>query len=68
MNQDALGYLRDAVERLPLHPAAVSEAVVTVERARREARGNVNPQLIVAGLVARLQQVLLASPLVGQSS
>jgi DNA polymerase-3 subunit delta' len=68
MNQDALGYLRDAVERLPLHPAAVSEAVATVERARREARGNVNPQLIVAGLVARLQQVLLASPLVGQSS
>lgn len=68
VNQDALGYLRDAVERLPLHPAAVSEAVATVERARREARGNVNPQLIVAGLVARLQQVLLASPLVGQSS
>lgn len=65
VNADALKYLQDAARSRQLHPAAVSEAVASVEEARREARGNVNPQLIVAGLVGRLQRALLASPLVG---
>ncbi len=68
VNEDAGEYLRKAVEELGLHPAVVSEAVAVVERSRREARGNVNPQLIVAGLVARLQQTLLSSPLAGSPS
>lgn len=67
VNQDALAFLQKTVETWGLHPAAVSEAVVAVEDARREARGNVTPALVVSGLALRLRQALLASPLVPSS-
>ena len=63
VNRDGIDYLRRQVEERELHPAAVSEALPAVEAARGEARGNVNPQLLVAGLVDRLRSHLL-TPLI----
>lgn len=42
-----------------VHAAAVPDALPVVERARELARGNVNPQLVVAGLVQELGDALL---------
>lgn len=63
VNRDSVDYLRRQVRERRLHPAAVSEALPAVEAARAEARGNVNPQLVMAGLVDRLRASLL-TPLV----
>lgn len=63
VNSDASAFLERVARERGLHPAAISESVTAVEEARREARGNVNPQLVVAGLVARLQAALLSSTL-----
>ncbi|HSG48930.1 MAG TPA: DNA polymerase III subunit delta' [Longimicrobiales bacterium] len=63
VNRDALTFLQKTAQSRNLHAAAVSEAVRVVEEARREARGNVTPVLVIAGLVSRLQRALLASPL-----
>jgi len=63
VNRDAVAFLQKSAEEKQLHPAAVSEAVRVVEDARREARGNVTPALVVAGLVSGLRHALLASSL-----
>lgn len=55
VNRDSVDYLRRQVVERQLHPAAVSQALPEVEAARAEARGNVNPQLVMAGLVDRLR-------------
>ncbi|MEJ2538913.1 MAG: hypothetical protein P8188_02815 [Gemmatimonadota bacterium] len=65
VNRDSVDYLRRRAEELELHPAAVSQALPAVESARLEARGNVNPQLVVAGLVDRLRTVLLTPTVTG---
>jgi DNA polymerase-3 subunit delta' len=59
VNRDSVDYLRRQVEELSLHPAGVSAALPVVEAARGEARGNVNPQLVMAGLVDHLRSSLL---------
>ncbi len=66
VNRDGLDYLRRQVQERNLHPAAVSEALPAVEAARGEARGNVNPQLVMAGLVDRLRRRLLTPMVVRQ--
>lgn len=63
VNRESAQGLAQAAEQLSLHPAAVSRGLPVVEAARREARGNVNPQLIVAGMIQDLRKVLLESPL-----
>ena len=52
-------YVRE-LERLAegVDPARAAEVLVEVEEAREQARGNVNPQLIVSGLVSRLRRRL----------
>ncbi len=57
-SQDASVWLERVVEQHALHPAALARAITLVEQARLEARGNVSPQLIVAGLVAELRDAL----------
>ena len=59
---------RDTLPRLRawvatgLHPAAVASALPLLEESRVMARGNVNPQLIVAELVRRLRRALRPTP------
>jgi DNA polymerase-3 subunit delta' len=46
-------------ERSPIDPSDVARTLAVVDRARELARGNVNPQLLVAGLVGELRRTLL---------
>jgi DNA polymerase III subunit delta' len=59
LNRDSLDRLRKLVARASLVPADVAEAFPALDEARELARGNVNPQLIVSGLVRRLRDTLL---------
>lgn len=61
LNEDGRDYLRRMAEERKIHPVAVARAFEAVEEARLLASGNVNPQLIVAGLVRDLRRVLLSS-------
>ena len=58
VNQDAREYLEALARDARVHPAAAAAAQAAVEEAREQARGNVNPQLVVAGLLARLRREL----------
>lgn len=57
-NQDALARLKKHVAAAAIDPAHVPEAFPAVEHARELARGNVNPQLVVNGLVRDLRRAL----------
>ena len=54
-NQDALPRLREHAQKASISAADVATAFSAVERARELARGNVNPQLIVSGLLRDLR-------------
>jgi hypothetical protein len=58
INQDALPRLKKLAEAATIHPARVPDAFPAVERARELARGNVNPQLVVSGLLRDLRRTL----------
>lgn len=58
VNRDARAFLEKTLARREIHPAAFSDWVGVVEEARREAAGNVNPQLVVHGLVRRARTAL----------
>lgn len=58
MSRDALPRLRSLVTSRGLHPSAVAGTLPLLEESRELARGNVNPQLIVAELVRRLRRTL----------
>jgi DNA polymerase-3 subunit delta' len=60
-SRDAREWLETTVARHELDPVALARAVELVEQARLEARGNVSPQLVVAGLVAELRETLLGT-------
>ncbi|MDE3003266.1 MAG: hypothetical protein OXU33_10415 [Gemmatimonadota bacterium] len=62
INYDALGRLKKHAGSAGIVPSKVPEAFPAVERARELARGNVNPQLVVSGLVRDLRGALLDSP------
>lgn len=62
INYDALGRLKKHAGSAGIAPSKVPEAFPAVERARELARGNVNPQLVVSGLVRDLRGALLDSP------
>ena len=72
---DHLVFNRDALPKLQRHVASgafkavdVTDAFLSVERARELARGNVNPQLVVSGLVRDLRSALHRSHLVSGKS
>lgn len=60
-NQDALPRLKKHVDRASIDPALVPLAFLAVERARELARGNVNPQLVMSGLIRDLSHALRPS-------
>jgi DNA polymerase-3 subunit delta' len=57
-SRDVLPRLRKLVRGAGVEAAAAAAALPAVEEARELARGNVNPQLIVSGLVRRLRRSL----------
>ncbi|HEX7117403.1 MAG TPA: hypothetical protein VF212_01360 [Longimicrobiales bacterium] len=58
VNTDALDFLRDLARRLPTAGAAAPDAIRAVDEARALAHGNINPQLILAHLLATLHRTL----------
>jgi DNA polymerase-3 subunit delta' len=58
LNPGEEAYLHDALLRWSVHPPRASEALLVVDEARTLAAGNVNPQLIVFGLITALREVL----------
>ena len=60
LNQDAASELERRVRESGIEPFAVAEAFGAVEGARELARANVNPQLVVGGLVRDLSVALRA--------
>lgn len=57
-NRDALPRMKKHVAEASTDPALVPDAFPAVEKARELARGNVNPQLVVSGLVRDLRRAL----------
>ena len=58
-NEDARPKLDEIVSRTGLRAPDIALAMSQVEEARQLALGNVNPQLIVSGLVRRLRKTLV---------
>lgn len=56
INADALERIERAVRRRDVGGVGAAGALAVMEEAREQAMGNVNPQLIVAGLVAGLRR------------
>ncbi len=65
-SRDVLPHLRKLVAASRVVPASAAGALPAVEEARELARGNVNPQLIVAGLVRRLRRSLRPPAVAGR--
>jgi DNA polymerase-3 subunit delta' len=59
VNEDAADLLEAAVRKWEIHPASAAAALDVVQEARDCAQGNVNPQLIIAGLVSGLRNRLV---------
>ncbi len=55
LNRDALSRLEQYVGERSIEAVSVADAFASVEKARELARGNVNPQLVVSGLVRDLR-------------
>jgi len=65
-NHDARARLQEHIRKAAISAVDVPRAFEAVERARELARGNVNPQLVVSGLLRDLRRALTSkSPLVG---
>jgi DNA polymerase III subunit delta' len=62
LNTDAAEWLARTAREREIHPLGPARAVNLVEEARAQAAGNVNPQLLIAGLLARLHHELSPSP------
>lgn len=62
VNDDARAPLLEAVRDGRVQPSQAARAMRAVDDARILAAGNVNPQLIVAGLIRDLQRCLAPSP------
>lgn len=58
VNRDAVPWLTRKCRDLSILPDAATQTLARVDEASLQARGNVNPQLLVAGLVADLQRLL----------
>ena len=62
LSQDVLPHLRELTRKRAVHPSALAASLPALEEARELARGNVNPQLILSGLVRRLRKSLRPAP------
>ncbi len=58
LNADAITHLEKLLRDSPLEASRVAASMPALEQARELARGNVNPQLVVSGLVRRLRREL----------
>ncbi len=58
LSQDELPRLRQLAAARSLDPSAVAAALPALEEARELSRANVNPQLVVSGLLRRLRRAL----------
>lgn len=58
VNADELPLLRETARRLDLTPERVAAAVDRVEATRMLALGNVNPQLLISGMLLELEETL----------
>lgn len=58
VNTDELPLLRETARRLRLTPERVAAAVDRVEATRMLALGNVNPQLLISGMLLELEETL----------
>jgi DNA polymerase III subunit delta' len=68
ISRDVLPHLRQLAAAKHLDPSAVAAALPALEEARELARANVNPQLVVSGLLRRLRRALRpATPVTGVS-
>lgn len=63
IHADRAGWLVEVVEARRVHPADLDRAREAVDRIRILAGGNVNPQLLVAGLLKELTEILCGRPL-----
>lgn len=61
LNQDAREWLVRQASAAEIHPLRIAQAFDRIEAARTQAAGNVNPQLVIAGLLVDLNQRLAAS-------
>ena len=59
VNVDTVDFLKKAVQDYNIQPLAAARAVDLVEEASQMAAGNINPQLIVAGLMMDLRRALI---------
>jgi len=66
LNTDAIGRLEKLMRTSPVEAARVAATLPALEQARELARGNVNPQLVVSGLVRRLRRDLGAPAATGK--
>jgi hypothetical protein len=57
--RDQMEFYRDLLERAPFHPIAVAAAAREVANARVLASGNINPQLIIFGLLQAIRRELI---------
>lgn len=62
LNQDGVSWLSRVADEQRIHPLGAIEAAGAVEDARAQAAGNVNPQLLLAGLLLRVRRALLSGP------
>jgi len=58
LNQDRAPWLLEIARRTRVHPASLDRARDAVDRTRELAAGNVNPQLLLAGLLREMAQHL----------
>lgn len=58
VNRDARQFLEKALAGREIHGGAFADWITVVEEARQEAAGNVNPQLIVHGMLRRTRKIL----------
>ena len=58
VNVDELQFLKETARRLELTPDRVAAAVDRVEETRMLALGNVNPQLLISGVLLELEETL----------
>jgi DNA polymerase-3 subunit delta' len=64
VNADAVPWMTRRANAAAIHPEAVARTLARLDEAALQARGNVNPQLLVAGLVTDLQKILAPPPIV----
>ena len=62
LNEDARTFLERVVREKKIHPLGVARAAQALDHARALAAGNVNPQLIVAGLLVEVRKAMLTPP------